>query len=72
MIPEEILKTITYSTHRERPTGGQTCGIPNYGCKLTSKEMGFEVSTDAFRTQMGNREFCMSVFELFLSEIKAI
>lgn len=72
IIPKEILDTIVWSTHRQKQVGGQSCGMPNYGARLTSKEMGFEVSTDAFRTQMQNREFCMSVFELFLSEIKAV
>lgn len=71
-IPKEILDTIKWSTHRQPQKGGQQCGIPNYGVKLTSEEMGFEVSTDAFRTQWQAKEFCMTVFELFLGEIKAI
>jgi len=72
MIPQEILETIVWSTHREKQMGGQMCGLPNYGVKLTSKEMGFEISTDGFRSQMGNKDFCMKAFELFLKEIKAI
>lgn len=71
-IPKEILDTLKWSTHREVRTGGQQCGIPNYGVKLISEEMGFEISTDAFRSQGQGKEFCMTVFELFLQEIKAI
>lgn len=72
MIPKEILDTIEWSTARKRPKGGQHCGMPNYGIKLTSKETGFEISVDAFRNQMDGKQFCMTVFELFLQEIKAI
>ena len=71
-IPKEILDTIVWSTHREKQLGGQFCGMPNYGVRLTSKEMGFEISTDAFRSQIQAKEFCMDVFELFLQELKAI
>lgn len=71
-IPKEILATIVWGTHREQQKGGQHCGMPNYGVKLTSKELGFEISTDASRSQYKAREFCLTVFELFLQELKAI
>lgn len=72
MIPQNILDTIKWSTHRPKQIGGQQCGISNYGVKLTSEETGFEISTDAFRSQMEGKEFCLTVFELFLQQIKAI
>lgn len=71
-IPKEILDTIAWGTHKEVIRGGQHCGMPRYGVKLTSKELGFEISTDAFRSQIQCKEFCMTCFELFLMEIKAI
>lgn len=71
-LPKEILDTIVWGTHREPQKGGQQCGMPNYGVMLTSKEMGFEISTDAFRSMIAGKEFCMTCFELFLMEIKAI
>lgn len=71
-VPQEILDTIVWGTHREKQIGGQQAGIPNYGVKLTSKELGFEISTDAFRSQLQAREFCMTVFELFLQEARII
>lgn len=72
MIPQNILDTIKWDTHRPKQIGGQQCGIPNYGVKLTSEEFGFEISTNAFRSQIEERQFCLIVFELFLQQIKAI
>ena len=72
MIPKEFLDTIEWSTHRPVRTGGQSCGMPNYGIRLISKELGFEISTDYWRSMYQNREFCLTMFELFLQEIKAI
>lgn len=71
-IPKQILDTLEWGTHRAKQMGGQHAGTPNYGVKLTSKEMGFEISTDAFRSQIQAKEFCMTVFELFLQEIRAV
>lgn len=72
MIPKKILDTIVWGTHRPKQIGGQMCGSPNYGVSLKSEDCGFEVSTDAFRSQSQARDFCLTVFELFLMEIKAI
>lgn len=71
-IPDIILKTIVWGTHRPIIKGGQQCGMPRYGVKLSSEELGFEISTDAFRSQIQCKEFCMTCFELFLMETKAI
>lgn len=69
-LSKEILDTITWSTHREKQMGGQHCGIPNYGVKLHSDEFDFTISCAGFRTMAGNKEFCMTVFELYLAELK--
>jgi protein subunit release factor A len=71
-IPDAIMEGLKWGHHREAQKGGQQCGMPNYGVRLTHQELGFEISTDAFRSQINGKEFCMAVFELFLSEIKAI
>lgn len=71
-IPKEILDGIKWSTYREPQRGGQHCGMPNNGVKLTHEELEFEISTRAFRSQIQAKEFCWSVFELFLQEIKVI
>ena len=68
-IPAEIAEGLEWSTHREKQKGGQQAGLPNWGAKLTHKELGFEISTDAFRSQMQCRNFCQTVFELFLMEL---
>lgn len=71
-IPQKILDTIVWSTHNEPIKGGQMAGMPRYGSKLTSEEFRFQISTNYFRSQLQNKEFCMTCFELFLMEIKAI
>jgi len=63
------LQGIKWSTHRPEIKGGQHAGIPNYGVKLTHEELGFEISTDGIRSQYQAKQFCMTVFELFLHEI---
>jgi protein subunit release factor A len=68
-LQKEILETIKWSTAREPQKGGQHCGMPNYGIKLTSEEMGFEITLDGFRSQMSGKQFAMLVFELYCEEI---
>lgn len=72
MIPESILEGIKWDTHRPRQVGGQQAGTPNYGVRLIHEDMGFEIGTDAFRSSIEGREFCLDMFELFLKRINAI
>lgn len=71
-IPQEILDTIVWDTHSKPIKGGQIAGTPRYGVKLTSEEFQFSVSCNHFRSQIENKEFCMTCFELFLMEIREV
>ena len=71
-IHQKILDGLVWSTARQKQMGGQSCGMPNLGTKLTHSELKFEISIEGFRSQFQAREFCMTVFELFLEETKVI
>lgn len=71
MIPEEILKLIKWEAYpKNQITGGQTVGVPISGSTLICEELSFSISCRGGRSQMKNKEFCMTVFELYLDEFK--
>lgn len=70
-IPESILKQLKWSPMYENRVGGQHCGIPR-GVRLTHEETSFEIACSWFRSQIQCKNFCITVFELYLHEIKVI
>jgi protein subunit release factor A len=74
MIPDNIKELIKIETYPPYNTnlGGQSVGTIHTGCKLTCEGSGFEVIIDNYRSQIKNRELALTLFELYLQEIKII
>jgi hypothetical protein len=72
IIPQEILDGIIWKPYIEPPPGGwgQIAGWPPgyYGARLIHKELNFEIACMYYRSQIQNKEKCMLLFELFLSD----
>lgn len=71
-IPKEILELIKWEQYPPEIKGGQTCGIINAGSALICEELEFKIYCNGSRSQMKNRNFCMTVFELYLDEFKIV
>lgn len=67
-LKELILSKIVWEEYPKRNKGGQQCGIPRIGYKLTHPDFSFEISICEFRSALKNRETCLLLFELFLDE----
>lgn len=68
-IKKAILAGIVWISWPVRPTGGQQVNyIRYYGWKATHPDFSFEIACNEFRSSSQNREFCQTVFELFLDE----
>lgn len=67
-VKKKILAGIVWTTWPERPKGGQQVNWMPTGWKLTHPDWSFEIACNEFRTSMQNREFCLTVFELFLDD----
>jgi protein subunit release factor A len=70
MIPEEVRKLLKWEQFPEEQKGGQTVGIMNMGSTLICEDLGFSIFCDGSRSQMKNKQFCLTVFELYLEEFK--
>jgi len=70
MIPKEISDLIKWKQYPQEHHGGQTVGVSLGGSTLICEELGFTISCDGSRSQMKNRNFCITVFELYLEEFK--
>lgn len=67
-IKKHIMEGIVWTTWPERPKGGQQVGIMRAGWKLTHPDWSLEIACSEFRASMQNREFCLTVFELFIDD----
>lgn len=67
---QEVLKGIVWSEWPLRPKGGQNVnnGWPR-GVKASHPDWGFEVACCEHRTQAGNKETCLLLFELWLGSL---
>ena len=74
MIPKEIQELIKWECYPEdkHTLGGQHVGTIITGKKLICKEIGFEIATDNYKSQIKNMNLCLLLFELYLQEIKVI
>lgn len=63
---DEILKGVVWSEWPVRAKRGQQVNWMPTGTKLTHPDWRFEVSCCELRTQAGNRQTCILLFELFL------
>ena len=71
-IPDNIITQVKFEYYPDRPYGGQSCGIPSRGVRLIHEESGFKVETDWFRSSYQAKNFLLTLFELYLEEIKVI
>lgn len=71
-ITDEILKEIVWESYPKPVAGGQTCGKFPTGVILKCDAAGFEIRVENYRSQIKNKELALLLFELYLSEIKAI
>lgn len=72
-IPDEIQKLIKWEAYPlGNNNGGQSVGTIRYGARLICEELGFEVAVNNYRSQLKNKELCLTLFELFLMDIKVI
>ena len=71
-IPKEILDLIKWEQYPPEIKGGQTCGIPMQGSALICEDFGFKIYCNGSRSQMKNRNFCITVFELYLDEFNVV
>ncbi len=72
-IPDEILKMIEWESFPlSTKKGGQTVGVIRYGYTLKCDPLGFEVSVNYYRSQLKNKELCLTLFELFLMDAKIL
>lgn len=67
-IKKEILAGIVWTSWPVRPIGGQQVNWMPSGWKLTHPDFSFEIACNEFRSAIQNREFCLTVFELFLDD----
>jgi hypothetical protein len=68
MMPKEVIDLVKWEEYPLRVSTGQTCGKIETGMTLRCPEIGFEISIDASRSQLRNKELCWTFFELFYSE----
>lgn len=68
IIKEILKKDAVWTVWPVRPTGGQQVNWVPAGWKLTHPDFSFEIACNEFRTSMQNREFCLTVFELFIDD----
>ena len=48
--------------------GGQSVGMPVFGCTLYSEMTGFRVSIIEYKSQLKNKELATLLFQLYLDE----
>lgn len=72
IIPEKILSMIKWGTYPEKiTTGGQTTGTIITGITLEI-EGYFKISINAYRSQLKNKELCLTILELYLMETEEL
>lgn len=67
-VKDKILAGIVWTSWPARPMGGQQVNWMPSGWKLTHPEFSVEIAINEFRSSTLNREFCLTVFELFLDD----
>ncbi len=65
---QEIFKDIIWEVYPKRPYGGQNINYTRNGVKLIHLDFDFEIACAEFRSQHECREFCLTIFDLFLDE----
>jgi protein subunit release factor A len=72
-IPEHIFKGLkkTIGDPNEQK-GGQSVGLCSGKVTLTHEELGFSITVELSRSQIRNYNFAITVFELYLQEMKII
>lgn len=50
-------------------TGGQNCGVIPKAIRLTSEESNFEITINAYRSQLANKQLAYLLFQLYIDEI---
>jgi hypothetical protein len=71
---DEIINELISKVKRERyppkiSSGGQSCGMPRQGVKLTCPETDFVVCVTWYRSQLQNTEQCYKLYKQFLEDV---
>lgn len=66
---QELISKIKWMSFPITPKGGQTCGVLPKGSHLICEVTGFEIKINAYRSQLQNRELCLTIYNLFLDEV---
>lgn len=69
---KEFLDQVIYESYPKRPVGGQNVGTMYTGVTLKCPETGFQVSVVDFRSQLKNKQMCISLYMNYLSKLKYI
>lgn len=67
-VKKQILAGIVWIVWTGVPKGGQQVNWMPAGWKLTHPDWRLEIACNEFRSSTLNREFCLTVFELFLND----
>lgn len=66
---ELIKRNIRWVVDPHRPLGGQSCGVTPTKVKLVSEDLDLEITVGHCRSQIKNKEFAFTLFELALDDI---
>ena len=62
-------KNLKIESFRRTQRGGQQCGLPNIGVKITHLPTGLTALCDYERSKMRNRDVCLAMLEWGLEDI---
>lgn len=70
MIKDEIKKGLVFKTYDDLHKGGQHVGLGPPEITLSHSDFEFSITCGEFRSRQENKDFCLTVFELLLMELK--